>query len=71
MPFSEVSTAMKAGVIDSVMTSSPTAVDAKFWEVLKYYEPLNITIATNMVTVNQKAFEKLPKALPGRPRQGR
>lgn len=62
MPFSEVSTAMKAGVIDSVMTSSPTAVDAKFWEVLKYYEPLNITIATNMVTVNQKAFEKLPKA---------
>lgn len=53
---------MKAGVIDSVMTSSPTAVDAKFWEVLKYYEPLNITIATNMVTVNQKAFEKLPKA---------
>jgi len=62
MPFSEVSTVMKAGVIDSVMTSSPTAVDAKFWEVLKYYEPLNITIATNMVTVNQKAFEKLPKA---------
>jgi TRAP-type C4-dicarboxylate transport system substrate-binding protein len=44
------------------MTSSPTAVDAKFWEVLKYFEPLNITIATNMVTVNQKAFDKLPKA---------
>lgn len=62
MLISEVSPAMKAGVIDSVMTSSPTAVDAKFWEVLKYYEPLNITIATNMVTVNQKAFEKLPKA---------
>lgn len=62
MTFSEVSPALKAGVIDSVITSSPTAVDAKFWEVLKYYEPLNITIATDMVTVNQKAFEKLPRA---------
>ncbi len=49
-------------MIDSVMTSPPTAVDGKFWEVLKYFEPLNITIATNMVTVNLKAFRKLPKA---------
>jgi len=62
LPFSEVYTSLQTGVIDSVMTSSPTAVDAKFWEVLKYFEPLNITIATNMVTVNLKAFEKLPKA---------
>jgi TRAP-type C4-dicarboxylate transport system substrate-binding protein len=62
LPFSEVYTSLQTGVIDSVMTSSPTAVDAKFWEVLKYFEPLNITIATNMVTVNLKAFNKLPKA---------
>ncbi|MBP1720921.1 MAG: dicarboxylate transporter-DctP subunit, partial [Deltaproteobacteria bacterium] len=62
LPFSEVYTSLQTGVIDSVMTSSPTAVDAKFWEVLKYFEPFNITIATNMVTVNQKAFDKLSKA---------
>lgn len=62
LPFSEVYTSLQTGLIDSVMTSSPTAVDAKFWEVLKYYQPLNITIATNMVTVNEKAFNKLPKA---------
>lgn len=62
LPFSEVYTSLQTGVIDSVMTSSPTAVDAKFWEVLKYFEPLNITIATDMVTVNKKAFDKLPKA---------
>ncbi len=61
LPFSEVYTSLQTGLIDSVMTSTPTAVDAKFWEVLKYYEPLNITIATNMVTVNLKAFQKLPK----------
>jgi TRAP-type C4-dicarboxylate transport system substrate-binding protein len=62
LPFSEVYTSLQTGLIDSVMTSTPTAVDGKFWEVLKYYEPLNITIATNMVTVNLKAFDKLPKA---------
>ncbi len=62
LPFSEVYTSLQTGLIDSVMTSTPTAVDGKFWEVLKYYEPLNITIATNMVTVNLKAFNKLPKA---------
>jgi TRAP-type transport system periplasmic protein len=62
LPFSEVYTSLQTGLIDSVMTSTPTAVDAKFWEVLKYYEPLNITIATDMVTVNLKAFQKLPKA---------
>jgi TRAP-type transport system periplasmic protein len=61
LPFSEVYTSLQTGLIDSVMTSTPTAVDAKFWEVLQYYEPLNITIATDMVTVNLKAFQKLPK----------
>jgi len=62
LPFSEVYTSLQTGLIDSVMTSTPTAVDGKFWEVLKYFEPLNITIATDMVTVNLKAFQKLPKA---------
>jgi TRAP-type C4-dicarboxylate transport system substrate-binding protein len=62
LPFSEVYTSLQTGLIDSVMTSTPTAVDGKFWEVLKYFEPLTITLATNMVTVNLKAFQKLPKA---------
>ena len=61
LPFSEVYSSLATGLIDSVITSTPTAVDAKFWEVLKYYEPLNITIATDMVNVNLKAFNKLSK----------
>lgn len=61
LPFSEVYSSLATGLIDSVITSTPTAVDAKFWEVLKYYEPLNITIATDMVNVNLKAFNKLDK----------
>lgn len=62
LPFSEVYTSLQTGLLDSVMTSTPTAVDGKFWEVLKYFEPLTITLATNMVNVNLKAFQKLPKA---------
>ncbi len=61
LPFSEVYSSLATGVIDSVLTSTPTAVDAKFWEVLKYYEPINVTMATDIVTVNLKAFDALDK----------
>ena len=61
MPFSDVYASLNTGVIDSVITSTPTAVDAKFWEVLKFYQPINITIATDMINVNLKAFNKLDK----------
>lgn len=59
LPFSEVYSSLATGLIDSVITSTPTAVDAKFWEVLKFYQPLNITIATNMVNVNLRSFNRL------------
>ncbi len=59
LPFSEVYSSLATGMIDSVVTSTPTAVDANFWEVLDYYQPLNITIATNMVNVNLRAFNRL------------
>jgi TRAP-type C4-dicarboxylate transport system substrate-binding protein len=59
LPFSEVYSSLATGVIDSVLTSTPTAVDAKFWEVLDNYVPANVTMATNLVTVNLKEFNKL------------
>lgn len=61
LPFSEVYSSLATGVIDSVLTSTPTAVDAKFWEVLKYYSPQNVTMATDIVTINLKEFNKLDK----------
>jgi TRAP-type C4-dicarboxylate transport system substrate-binding protein len=61
LPFSEVYSSLATGLIDSVITSSPTGVDGKFWEVLNYFQRLNITQATDMVTVNLKAFSKLDK----------
>ncbi len=61
MPFSEVYPAMKAGLLDSMYTSSVSGVDAKAWEVLKYFTPINIVGPVNMVNVNLKAWNKLPR----------
>ncbi|WP_075527517.1 TRAP transporter substrate-binding protein [Sporosarcina ureilytica] len=61
LPFSEVYSSLSTGVIDSVLTSTPTAVDAKFWEVLDYYVPANVTMATNFVSVNLDELNKLDK----------
>jgi TRAP-type C4-dicarboxylate transport system substrate-binding protein len=63
MPFSEVYPAMKAGLLDSMYTSSVSGVDAKAWEVLKEFTPINIVGPVNMVNVNQQAWNKLPKEI--------
>ena len=34
-------------------------MDAKAWEVLKYFTPINIVGPVNMVNVNQAAWDKL------------
>jgi len=60
MPFSEVYPAMKAGLLDSMYTSSVSGVDAKAWEVLKYFTPINIVGPVNMINVNMAAWKKLP-----------
>jgi TRAP-type transport system periplasmic protein len=61
MPFSEVYPAMKAGLMDSMYTSSVSGVDAKAWEILKYFTPINIVGPVNLVNVNLDAWNELPK----------
>jgi TRAP-type C4-dicarboxylate transport system substrate-binding protein len=61
MPFSEVYPAMKAGLLDSMYTSSVSGVDAKAWEVLKYFTPINIVGPVNMINVNLDIWNQLPK----------
>ena len=61
MPFSEVYPAMKAGLLDSMYTSSVSGVDAKAWEVLKYFTPINIVGPVNMINVNLDVWNRLPK----------
>jgi TRAP-type C4-dicarboxylate transport system substrate-binding protein len=60
MPFSEVYPAMKAGLLDSMYTSSVSGVDAKAWEILKFFTPINIVGPVNMINVNLDAWNKLP-----------
>ncbi|MDM8523065.1 TRAP transporter substrate-binding protein [Desulfococcaceae bacterium HSG8] len=61
MPFSEVYPAMKAGLLDSMYTSSVSGVDAKAWEVLKHFTRINIVGPVNMINVNLDAWNKLPE----------
>ena len=63
LPFSEVYSSLATGLINSVLTSTPTGVDGKFWEVLKYFSRFNITMAQDMVTVNLRQFNKLDPEL--------
>ena len=63
MPFSEVYPAMKAGLMDSMYTSSVSGVDAKAWEMLKYFTPINIVGPVNMINVNTAAWNKLDKKI--------
>ncbi len=63
MPFSEVYPAMKAGLMDSMYTSSVSGVDAKAWEMLKYFTPINIVGPVNMINVNMDAWNTLDKDL--------
>jgi TRAP-type C4-dicarboxylate transport system substrate-binding protein len=59
LPFTEVYSSLSTGVIDSVLTSTATAVDGKFWEVLDYYLPVSVMMGSNAVTVNLDEFNKL------------
>ena len=61
MPFSEVYPAMKAGLLDSMYTSSVSGVDAKAWEMLKYFTRINILGPVNLMNVNLDAWNKLPQ----------
>jgi len=61
LPFGEVYSALSTGLIDSVVTSAPTAVDAKFWEKLDYCVPINLTASIDFISVNLNAFNSLDK----------
>lgn len=63
MGFGEVYSSLSTGVINSVLTSSQTAVDGKFWEVLDYFMPANIAAPRHYVTINLDAFNSLDEEI--------
>ncbi|MCG8642126.1 MAG: TRAP transporter substrate-binding protein [Desulfobacterales bacterium] len=62
LEFSEVYPALKAGLLDAMMTSSVSGVDAKAWEVFDYFTPVNILGPVNMINVNFDAWKRLSKS---------
>jgi len=62
LPWGEVIPSLAAGAIHAVGTSSPSAVDGSFWELLKYAYPIRQTWNTNIVSVNLDAWKKLTPA---------
>ena len=59
IPFVDVFKALEDGTIDSAIATSSVATDTKFWQVLKYYNMINIAFPQNMVTINLDVFNKL------------
>ena len=59
LPFAEVYTALATRLIDSVLTSTQTAVDASFWEVLDYLIPLRMKTTVSCLTINLDIFNEL------------
>ncbi len=61
MAWGEVYSALRTGVIDSVLTSAESTKNGKFWEVLKYFTKINYAFPLNMMTINLDYWKSLSK----------
>lgn len=59
----EVIPALQRGVVDGAFTAAVPALDWKFHEVTKFGYMLNLTLAHQVVAVNQAALDRLPADL--------
>ncbi len=57
----ELAQAMATGAVNANITSGATGYDTKAWEVVKNYYDTQAWIPKNIVFVNQRAFDALPK----------
>ena len=60
MPWGDVYMAMSTGAIDALLTSSISGADGKFWEVMSHFTDLGLTFGYSAVTVNLKAWNRIP-----------
>ncbi len=59
LPFSEVYSSLATNLIDSVLTSTQSGVDGKFWEVVGYLQPIRMGLTVSVLTVSDEVFNKL------------
>ncbi len=59
LPWGEVYSSLRTGMIDSVLTSAESTKNGKFWEVLGAFKPINYAFPLNMVTINMDYWKSL------------
>ncbi len=62
LPWGEVYASLRTGMIDSVLTSTESSKNGKFWEVLGNFKTINYAYPLNMVTINLDYWNALSKA---------
>lgn len=62
LPWGDVYSALQTGMVDSVVTSSASGKDGKFWEVLKNFTKINYAFPLQGVTINLDYYNSLTKA---------
>lgn len=62
LPWADVYSALQTGMVDSVVTSSASGKDGKFWEVLSIYTKINYAFPLQAVSINLDYWNSLGKA---------
>ncbi|MGB0989680.1 MULTISPECIES: TRAP transporter substrate-binding protein [Arcobacteraceae] len=62
LPWGEVYSSLRTGLVDSVVTSSASGKDGKFWEVLSNYTKINYAYPLQAVSINLDYWNSLDKA---------
>ncbi len=65
LPWGEVYSSLRTGMVDSVITSSASGKDGKFWEVLSDYTKINYAYPLQAVTINLDYWKSLDKKQQG------
>jgi len=61
LPWGEVYSALRTGLVNSVVTSSASGKDGKFWEVLSHFTKINYAYPLQAVTINLDYWNSLDK----------
>ncbi|MBI9088909.1 MAG: TRAP transporter substrate-binding protein [Desulfobacterium sp.] len=61
LPWGEVYSSLRTGMIDSVLTSAESTKNGKFWEVLENFTNINYAFPLNMVTINLDYWKSMTK----------
>ncbi len=62
LPWGDVYSALQTGMVDSVVTSSASGKDGKFWEVLSNFSKIKYAYPLQAVTINLDYWKSLSKS---------